>query len=89
VVEEVDLLDVLAAVAALELPAVDAEPQPVRVLRREHRELPERKEVRREQEESRDHQQSARPQLQREGQITIDTFEYVLHLTMRYPCISW
>ena len=46
VVEEVDLLDVLPAVAPDELVVVDVEPQPLRVLRREHRQVPQREEER-------------------------------------------
>src|ERR1035437_1144182 len=57
VVQDVDLLDVLPLVAPLEAVAVDVHPKPFRVLRGEHRQLPEGEDIGEDEEERGDQQE--------------------------------
>jgi hypothetical protein len=57
VVEEVDLLDVLPAVSADQRVVEDVEPKSMRILRREHGQIPERQKVRDDDERSRQREQ--------------------------------
>ena len=79
VVEEVDLLEVLPAVAPDERVAVDVEAQALGVLRREHGQVPEREEVDRREEQRGGHQQQPRAEVERGVEDPVEPNEEGVH----------